>query len=67
MPAYHKYTLFVKLDEIQFFFLIDFSNMNAILSTLSLSLLVIAVYGITFYYEDKHISKCKIVYRKINE
>jgi hypothetical protein len=49
------------------FFLIDFSNMNAILSTLSLSLLVIAVYGITFYYEDKHISKCKIVYRKINE
>jgi|TARA_Y100000389_G_C17305122_1_gene434981 hypothetical protein len=41
--------------------------MDAILSTLSLSLLVIAVYGITIYYEKQQVSKCKIVYKKIKE
>lgn len=37
--------------------------MDAILSVISLSLMVIAVYGITLHYEDKNVSKCKIVYK----
>lgn len=49
------------------FFLIYFINMDAILSTISLTLLVVAVYGITIYYEKQHVSKCKIVYKKIKE
>ena len=37
--------------------------MNAILSAISLSLLVIAVYGITIYYEKQLVSKCEIIYK----
>ena len=37
--------------------------MDAILSVISLCLLMISVYGITIYYEKQYVSKCKIVYK----
>jgi len=37
--------------------------MDAIVSMLSLIMMVIAVYGIVIYYESLGVSKCKIIYR----
>ena len=37
--------------------------MNEITTAIFLSLLIVAVYGITIYYQRKYISKCKIVYK----
>ena len=52
-----------KLDEIIFFYKFFLYNMNEITTAIFLSLLIVAVYGITIYYQRKYISKCKIVYK----